>query len=288
MKKINTFFIIVLTVLIGLQFYSQIRIGRLTKEMDSLKVMNRELNHNIDEIYNNVDEKLKKQNSRVSSFRYEVGNFDLETYRVPVIFHVEPKKITEDTKVFLKFGKERLEMKKEDITFSVKRNFELGDRVAPTLILAEGDTEYIESNPEVYIDSLKDYVFPMIDVEFSGTHGRGGKNKYEIDGNLNVEFDRVMEAMKIIKLEYRAYVEGKLVDKSAFENEQVVNMELDKRYNLTEGQNLITKVVAENENGFSHEFIFLNILNEPNSIHKNIRSEKIISPYGDVLWEDVY
>ncbi len=71
----------------------------------------------IDSIYNNVDEQMKKEASLLSYINCEYGELDPKTNTVKMTFTAIPKTVTEDTTIFIKIGKDEIELKKNGDKF---------------------------------------------------------------------------------------------------------------------------------------------------------------------------
>ncbi len=71
----------------------------------------------IDSIYNNVDEQMKKEASLLSYINCEYGELDPKTNTVKMTFTAIPKTVTEDTTLFIKIGKDEIELKKNGDKF---------------------------------------------------------------------------------------------------------------------------------------------------------------------------
>lgn len=95
----------VLTILL---VFTSLQIYDLSENIKNLKTyysnQYNSLNENINEIYNNVDEKLKEQVSLLSLVNCEYGEFNSETNKVPVTLKVIPKVITDDMELSTQIG----------------------------------------------------------------------------------------------------------------------------------------------------------------------------------------
>lgn len=94
---------------------------------------------NMDAIYFNVDEMLKKKASLIESATTKIGMLNVDEFTVPVTFVLTPKEVSEHTAVSLDFDGELFPMEKNGTTFvaTVSRNV-FGDALPKIVIDKNG------------------------------------------------------------------------------------------------------------------------------------------------------
>ena len=116
-KKIKErdLYIIILAMVVMLGFCF-VKINSLSDEIDDLK---REyvsevdmLQDQINSVYRNVDEELKKQASLLTESTFSLGELDIKTQKVPVTIQIVPKEISEDMQIKVELDGEQADFVK--------------------------------------------------------------------------------------------------------------------------------------------------------------------------------
>ncbi len=143
----------------------------------------------IDSIYNNVDEQMKKEASLLSYINCEYGDLNPENHTVKMKFTAIPKTVTDETTLSIKIGKDVIDMKKSGDKFIGEydayafRTDEEEDLI-PILTIKNGDkseNEYLENIETNYL--YQKYLGDFIDSSsYSTTYEKvidNGNNYYE-------------------------------------------------------------------------------------------------------------
>ena len=116
-KKIKErdLYIIILAMVVMLGF-GYVKINSLSDEIDDLKrdYVSEEnmLRDQINSIYRNVDEQLKKQASLLTVSTFSLGELDTKTQKVPVTIQIVPKVISEDMQIKVELDGEQADFVK--------------------------------------------------------------------------------------------------------------------------------------------------------------------------------
>ena len=119
-KKIKErdLYIIILAMVVMLGFCF-VKINSLSDEMDDLKrdyVSEVDmLQDQINSVYRNVDEELKKQASLLTESTFSLGELDIKTQKVPVTIQIVPKEISEDMQIKVELDGEQADFVKNGI-----------------------------------------------------------------------------------------------------------------------------------------------------------------------------
>ncbi len=113
----------------------------------------------IDSIYNNVDEQMKKEASLLSYIDCQYGELNPKNHTVKMIFTAIPKTVTEETTLSIKIGKDEIEMQKSGNKFTGEYDayaFRTDEdkELIPILTIKTGDkseNEYLEDIETKYL-----------------------------------------------------------------------------------------------------------------------------------------
>ena len=115
--KDRDLYIIILGMVVMLGFCF-IKINSLSDEIDDLKrdylSEHDMLRDQINSIYRNVDEQLKKQVSLITESTFSLGELDTRTQTVPVTIQIVPKEIREDMQITVELDGEQADFVKNE------------------------------------------------------------------------------------------------------------------------------------------------------------------------------
>lgn len=282
---------IVLAILLVWQINSTVQIGNLKTELqqtkNSITYMEDRLNGNISSIYSNVDKKLAEQASLVSSCNYEVGEFNLETQKVPIIFKLQPKTLTQTTKVSLKFGEDMVLMERAGTAFVLTKEFPMTDEILPTIVVEDNGVQQFENNDCFNVYDMQDKVFPSLYPQFQGESGYNHEEPYHfyLKGEIDVKFNSdAQNSFQNIK--YIVTIDD--VVQKTYENDSSNSgkIKVDGTFELKKGQILVGKVVATGKLNYTQECIITKYVGgEEEPQWDYYENEKIIAPDGTVIYE---
>lgn len=219
MKK--NYLYLIITALILLNIYTIFKLNSMERTFDNniqnLEREQRDLRRDIEDIYNNVDDRLKKQASILDSYDVTFGDKMTEELTVPVSISITPKENTENLTAELLINDERNPMTKTGTKFTASIDAHIFDPFQIKVVLNDKGIEKIETIDEY--DDLKYKYLLEVQAHFLGsTTYSSGKYKYEGDivihayGCLNNSAEKV----SILR-----YINGKI------SNEQELDMEGD-------------------------------------------------------------
>lgn len=229
---------------------------KIIQNQNNIIYVENNLNNQISNIYSNVDKKMTEYTSLISTCYYDIDEFELDTLTVPITFTVQPKTLTDYTRIYLDFEGEKQELKRDGSKFTLTKNCAIKDHTTPTVIIENKDTQQFEQHENLRVYNLVEKVFPTVKLEFIGsisqrtTHFKingeigifeyfTGANNYFTDGKCVVSIDNK---------EVKSY---EITDFEHF------NLEIDDEFELLDGQKLIYKFIYTDKNGIVYEqFMF--------------------------------
>ena len=150
----------------------------------------------IDSIYNNVDEQMKKEASLLSYINCEYGELEPKTNTVKMIFTAIPKTVTDETTVSIKIGNDEIQLERSGNKFIGKydayafRTDEEEDLI-PLLTIKNGnksENEYLENIETNYL--YQKFLGDFIDSSsYATTYEKvvdNGNNYYEFQIRLSL------------------------------------------------------------------------------------------------------
>ncbi len=192
---LSVLFVTVLTIALVL---SIIRISELETQLDYLTVNHRDniltMQNSINEIYENVDEKLKKQASILTKYDIEYSVMDTNNYTAPLLFTVTPKDLTDNTKVSVTIGENKVELRRKGNSFQgyIDAGLFIKEDIYPLIsVSADGaiKNEYLE-------DSMKDLFrgyMPYLFADMTVKEESYSNQKIRLLGDFTLEYKPASE-----------------------------------------------------------------------------------------------
>lgn len=163
--------------------------SRIASNHSNLQSQISNMLYEIDDIYSNVDSKLNKQASILSSAETEFGKLNASTNSAEVKFSIVPKVVTDDMRVFITAGNEKAELVREGNVFSgeISADIFIDENFYPLVSVETGgttQTEYLEEND---LMSLWGKYLPVLWGSYSveGTKIHNGKVSFNTAYNIN-------------------------------------------------------------------------------------------------------
>lgn len=270
-KKIKErdLYIIILAMVVMLGFCF-VKINSLSDEMDDLKrdyVSEVDmLQDQINSVYRNVDEELKKQASLLTESTFSLGELDIKTQKVPVTIQIVPKEISEDMQIKVELDGEQADFVKNgnfyEATIPVAL-FLTEDPYPMVSITTTGITK-TEKLEEIWLGELWGKWFPSLWAEDTTGRSSFKDGKLVFDTQTLIEWDYSDNVSKIIfenfaivteingKEVKRVDVTEKVKNADGFA-EGVVALEFTDTYEAVEGDAVSVYVVAEDSFGYIHK-----------------------------------
>lgn len=213
-QKIAIVLLAVCVVVLGFRVYS------LSKDIESLRTADTN-NYNLlksqsDSIYTNVDEKLKKQQSLLTSFDFEYGPLDSSTDTVEYTVSVVPKTVMEDMLIYFQTKDGVLNFTKGDNNvftanfsadiFSEEENYNI-------LNIKYGDTVKTENLEFFSSESLRYTFIPSVDASFNASASlTRGTDKLKLNGDCMLWYEDAGEGdIKVNKCNLVYLLNGEIV-----------------------------------------------------------------------------
>lgn len=246
---------ITIGVLIILFILSSLYIYDLTETVDSLKNSYSDqinnMNQEINSIYDNVDEKLKRQSSLLTSVDIEYGELD-KNNKVPVTIKVIPKVIYDNIELFTQIGKKTVLFKREGNMFLADFNVDVfaeNDDLFPVLTIKTADSIKTEVLEGIEVYNLRYRYVPSIysDYSVSATLTKKG---IKLEGGYNIccESPSGNENISVKRMCVFYEVNGKEVEREDVTSGFLNNIyfgDVRKNINLKDGDSLSVWVLVE-------------------------------------------
>lgn len=293
MKK-NKLFYFIVVILVVSQVYSIFQIGSLKSKVQQTEIRialaEDHLRSSISEIYSNVDRQLEGYTSLVTSCGYEVGEFNLQIMKVPVTFQLQPKILTETTKVFLKFGEKKFPMERQNTKFMLTKDFEIKEEVRPTIIIEDKGVQQFEEHDDLSIYDIRGNVFSGLSVNFMGETGGGPEwqqesYRYHMRGGLDISLCYVKSNNTFKDIRYLIVLDDEVIKTYEANFAGSGTIEIDDKFQMEKGQTLIGKVVAVDDLNFSHEYLISRYIAGEGVQDINYKNEKITASNGMVIYD---
>lgn len=291
MKKTKILYIVI-TMLAVLQVYSIFQINSLKAKVqqteNGIAYAEDRLERNISEIYSNVDRKLEEYTSLVTSSGYEIGEFNLQTLKVPVTFKLQPKTLTETTAVFLKFSEEKIPMERQGTEFVLTKDFAIKDEVFPTIIIEDKGVLQFEEHDYLRVYNIKDEVFSSLSPRFEGESGYSAQEPYDfrMKGNITMGSSVINGDNSFKDIKYIVTLDDEVIKTYQADFVGIGNIEINDNFKMETGQKLTGKVVATDGLNFTHEYLIMHyVAGEREQREHYYKNEKIIAPNGAVIYD---
>lgn len=280
--------------LIVSQIYSVFQIDKLETKIqqteNGISYAVERLQENISTIYSNVDSKMEDYTSLLANCGYEIGSLNLETLKVPVTFTLQPKILTKTTAVFLKFGEEKLSMKRQNTEFVLTKDFSIKDEVLPTVIIEDKGVQQFEEHNNLGVYNIKDNVFSTLSPRFTGESSYSGQEPYNYRMKGNITTDSSVNSHNRFKdIKYIVTLDDEVIQTNNVDITGTFNIEINDNFKMEKGKTLIGKVVAVDELNCTHEYLILHyVAGEIEQRAPYYENEKITAPDGTIISNTLY
>lgn len=248
------------------------------------------LRNEINAIYNNVDEQLKKEASLLSFADFTLGELDTTTHKVDVLLKVVPKNITEDMQLSVSVGDETADFTRNGNAFTatVPVNMFHGYAEYPILNIktAEGiQTELLEN---VDVSQLHYQYLPVVSASMYG-HSVLTGGKLKLSSDIMIECMLPDSDIAITKVELVTELNGKEVARKDVISKLVDGygeFTIEEEYSAKPGDELLAYVVAEDSAGYVHKTLshyWLDINETSSKMTTLDSSEYIYDQEGNLL-----
>lgn len=257
MKKVTIFIIAVLLVA---QFSSMQKINRLENDLQAARREIAFVDDKIEDIYENVDQQMKKEASRILEADTKIVGVDLENLTVEVFFTVQPKEVANNTSVYLRVDEEEFALAKDNLTYTATKHYPMAtDSLYPVVIIENDGVRYSEEYHGLR-QSIRRSILLDGRPSFSGST-MNSVTSYRENGSVRVGW--AMHKLNedyinyFTKMDYVIKVDGIEVDRIPFVLEDTSGpseVEVIKEYKVSEGQVIKTYVEAEDAIGLHYTY----------------------------------
>lgn len=270
-KKIKErdLYIIILAMVVMLGFCF-VKINSLSDEMDDLKrdyVSEVDmLQDQINSVYRNVDEELKKQASLLTESTFSLGELDIKTQKVPVTIQIVPKEISEDMQIKVELDGEQADFVKNGNFYeaTIPVGLFLIEEPYPMVSITTAGVTKTEKLEEMWLGELWGKWFPSLWAEDTTGRSSFKDGKLVFDTQTLIEWDYPNNVSQIVfenfaivteingKEVKRVDVTDKVKNAEGFA-EGIVALEFTDTYEAVVGDAVSVYVVAEDSFGYIHK-----------------------------------
>ncbi len=163
-KKINSVFMLIIF-LITLNFIIFIRVNRIHELHNRIANCENQIQRTNNKIDRLID-KLTEENDIYTNADVQIKNIDKQNLQCELYYEVVPKILTGDTKVYLDFGDNLVELDKNNSVFTKTLTLDIKRDYSPILMIKNGDDIKTQAVRTLYVSDFIDKVFPRIDPQF--------------------------------------------------------------------------------------------------------------------------
>lgn len=256
MKKNRIYFIII--GLIILNCYSLVKLERLETNLDNIihqvDYTENNLRNEINTIYSNVDEKLKKQGSILDSHQLTLGKLNEDDVTVPITLRITPKEASQNLGASLEFNDKIITMKKEGTSFVATFDSYVFDKPEMKVILENNGVQKIETLNEP-INLRNKYLLDIFgSIEGSSSYGSG---LFQHKGTISFNFSNT-EYNSPKKITVIKEMNKKIISQNTEEASYHNSMPFNEKYKLNKGDKLDIYAIVEDQYGFNYKYNLLN------------------------------
>lgn len=255
MKKNTLYYIIGALVLLNL--FTLFKLNSLENYVDNYLQQNNfaanNLRNEINNIYSNVDAKLKKQASIFDSHSLTFGDLNSSNFTIPVTLLITPKEHSKGLTASLLINDKSFPMKNEGTSFVVTAEAYIFHDFKLKVVLEENGVKKTETIEEYY--DLKNKYLLVINGGFGGessySHSSG---QYHYNGKIDLNFN-ASPFNRPVKVTIVNDVNGSLIDEQKVEPSSHISVNEKKTIKLTAGDRLTKYAVIQDIYGLNYKYI---------------------------------
>ena len=246
------------------------KINSLRREIDYLRndYLSEDdmLRDQINSIYRNVDEQLKKRASLITESTFSLGELDTKTQMVPVTIQIVPKEIHEDMQIKVELDGEQAEFVKNGSFYEaiIPVGLFLIEEPYPMVSITSGGVTKTEKLEEIWLGELWGKWFPSLWAEDTTGRSSFKDGKLVFDTQTLIGWDYSDNTSQIVFENFAIITEinGKEVKRVDVTDEVknadgfaegIVALEFTDTYEVIEGDAVSVYVVAEDSFGYIHK-----------------------------------
>ncbi len=259
---------VVILILAALLLFSFAKINELSSQNQSMKndinhhanELNR-LSQQINSIYQNVDEQMKKEASLLSGVSYSLGDLSADQTSTALHVSVVPKQIADGMKLSVTLDGQTAELTKNGSSFdgSIHVGLFVDYDQHPLLTIETADgikTEYLE---DVHISYMFSRFLPVLHADMSGRATHSG-NRLSVNQDLTVDCKPANSNSTTDFISYTLIEElnGKEIGREDITDkvkaaDNAYRAEYNKSFEASIGDTLAVYIVAEDSLGYIHK-----------------------------------
>ncbi len=154
-------------ILIVLQIFNLFQINSLKRELEMLNTNQGHstefIRSEMNNIYNNIDNIIRQDLSLIQDAEVELGDLDGDNLQVELKYSLTPKEVRDNTKLFLQFEGESIEMDRVGNSFSKNLKQDIfSEYNYPEIIIKEKDLLKTTEDSRIVISDLKEKIFLLL------------------------------------------------------------------------------------------------------------------------------
>nr|WP_312579529.1 hypothetical protein [Sedimentibacter sp.] len=267
MKTKNLEIIIILLVLLNVFMLFKLNSieNSIERQMQQNKIDLNNLENNINNIYSNVDAKLKKQASILDSYDVKIGDeLNSNDYTVPVTLTITPKEYTDGLTATLQLNNKNISMQNKGTSFVGTVDAYIFDDFQLKIVLEQNGIEKTESI-EGYTNLQYKY---LLDI-FGGFSGKESYSSgmYKYDGDINLNLGNAQNN-NLKKVSLIKYLNGTVVNEQEVELSEHVTIPVNDEIELNANDKFMLCVNVQDKHDLNYKYV-VNIM-EINSEGKRV------------------
>lgn len=291
--------VIIVGLIIAL-FNSYTRINELNSNVSNLQ---NNLDQNINtmrtdiaDIYENVDQRLKKEASILSGYDITYGPLDTTNYTTPILVSVTPKNADNNTSVSVEIGETTVQLNRNGEVFSgyIDTNVFIADSTLPLITVKNSSSiqnEYLEDHD---MKNLFTVFMPYLYSDLVIREETYSNNKTKVSYELSV--DSKPQSENCTTTYTQIWLVGESNGKEVFRNDITQKVEnsngkiisIEKTFNSAEYKNYTDMkyfIVATDSLGFTHKCP-INTLNHSSNGSTTTELEQVSDGWGCIYDKD--
>ncbi|QIB69693.1 hypothetical protein Ami103574_10325 [Aminipila butyrica] len=249
---------LIIVVLVVAQFVSIMKISSLQQQVDNaraeISTQDDNTRSEINEIYANVDEMLKKEASLIETASIKVGDLDTENFTAPITFAITPKEVSANTAVSLEIDGQLNPMTRNGTTFSTTVSRGIFGKVSPMIVIDESGVKKTTQDDRIVVESMKDLILPILSPQFIGETSYS-RDTYQCKKTLYADVKNAESGIAFTDMRFVIKVDKKVISNEVIPSDAFSGgWQVDKSIQLKKGQTCIMMVIATDSIGLEHRY----------------------------------
>lgn len=296
---------IVISIFLVFQFFILVIFGQLKSEVAKLRSenqsMNSQLSSSLDHSLSSLRQLIDEQKRPIEQASVSFGALNKKQLSMEVTFTVIPKELTPTTNVFLEFNDEKIQLTRNNSSFSLKKEVSIfTDELFPFVVIEDQEKQIISQDSRLNLYSLRHGIIPMMEVHFGGEVRTTFDKSILVDGQVDLYVHLNDDLIKMTHYKVLYILDDKVVGRqnlitSTASSEDSLVFNLDKfTLNKAFSENSVFTIlfIATNELGLEHEVLLVQTKYQNESSSTEFCStgyyERIYSPSNELLWQSTH